>query len=60
MTAAEISHMISTDTFTGAFNSFQRDKIKALWASGKVREAQQEAQKILEKPDTGGKDRTLL
>jgi hypothetical protein len=58
MTAAEISQMISTDSFTDAFNSFQRDKIKQLWIAGRVREAQQEAQKILDKPFL--KDKTLL
>jgi len=59
MTAAAITQMISTDTFTDAFNSFQRDKIKALWLAGRVREAQQEAQKILENP-IDKKNKTLL
>lgn len=58
MTSAQITQMISTDTFTDAFNSFQREKIKNLWLVGRVREAQQEAQKILESPVKKGK--TLL
>lgn len=59
MTAAEITQMISNDSFTDAFNSFQRDKIKQLWLAGRVRDAQQEAQKILEQPMVK-KDKTLL
>ena len=59
MTAAEITQMISTDTFPEVFNSFQREKIKNLWLDGRVREAQQEAQSILEKP-VSPKKKTLL
>lgn len=58
MTAAEITQMISTDSFTDAFNSYQREKIKQLWLSGRVREAQQEAQQILDNLVT--KKKTLL
>ena len=60
MTAPEISQMISTDSFTNAFTPAQREHIKALWLAGRVREAQQEAQKILEKPNQNGKDKTFL
>eukprot|EP01037_Dinobryon_pediforme_P011470 gene11470-11564_t len=44
------NYLSSTDSFTDDFNSFQRDKIKKLWVDGRVREAQQEAQKILDHP----------
>lgn len=59
MTAAEISQMISTDSFTDAFSAQQREKIKALWLAGRVREAQREAQQVLEQP-SAGKGKTLL
>lgn len=53
--------MIVSDEFPDTFNSFQRDRIKNLWKSGKVREAQLAAQEILEAPAAGGKkDKTLL
>jgi hypothetical protein len=61
MTAAEISSMIVSDSFPDRFDSSQRDNIKKLWKAGKVREAQQAAQEILEAPAPGGKkDKTLL
>lgn len=50
--------MISTDIFTDAFTQAQRDRIKELWLAGRVREAQQEAQKVLDKPNV--KPKTFL
>ena len=51
--------MIDTGSFPESFNSYQRQKIKDLWLAGRVREAQQEAQKILESP-VDLKRKTLL
>lgn len=59
MTSEQISHMISSDSFTADFTDEQRERIKKLWLDGKVREAQQEAQKVLDKP-FNKKGKTLL
>lgn len=50
MSIEEITRMIVDDTFTEAFNSYQRDKIKKIWAEGKYREAQGVVMAILDDP----------
>jgi hypothetical protein len=51
--------MISTGNFTEAFDQEAIQRIKKLWNMGKIREAQREAQQILERP-ANPKDKTLL
>lgn len=58
MTIEQITKMIADDSFTDAFNSYQRDRIKKLWAAGKYREAQGVVMDILDSPKPS--KRTLL
>ena len=59
MTSEQISNMISSDSFSADFTEEQRERIKKLWLDGRIREAQQEAQKVLDKPFKK-KGKTLL